>query len=110
MWTTEVNLKDLFDRWEAFCIEYRFGDDDGTDHVVLSEKQKRRICNMDETKFSTDGSDGGIGGRPENSVTISDTTRDGTGDNKLNLSITLRCGSNALGDTLPVHVMFSSDA
>jgi hypothetical protein len=37
---------------------------------------------MDETKFSTEGSDSGIGGRPANSVTISDTTRAGTGTNK----------------------------
>jgi hypothetical protein len=50
-----------------------------TGHVVFSGEQKRRICNMDETsKFSTDGSDGGIGGRPANLVTISDTTRAGT--------------------------------
>jgi hypothetical protein len=37
MWTTEVNLKYWFDRWEAFCIEYVFGDDDGTENVVFSE-------------------------------------------------------------------------
>jgi hypothetical protein len=105
-----VNLKDWCDRWEAFCIEYRFGDDDGTGHVVFSEEQKRRICNMDETKFSTDGSDGGIGGRPANSVTISDTTRAGTGTSKSSLSSTLMCGSNGAGEPLHVHVMFYSDA
>jgi hypothetical protein len=66
MWTTEVNLMDWFDRWEAFGIEYGFGDDDGTGHIVFSEEHKRRICNMDETKFSTESSDGGIGGRPAN--------------------------------------------
>jgi hypothetical protein len=104
-----VNLKDWFDRWEAFCIEYGFGDDDGTGHVVFSEEQKRSICNTDKTKFSTDGSDGGIGGRPANSVIISDTTRAGTGTNKSSLSNTLMCGSNAAGEPLPVHVMFSSD-
>jgi hypothetical protein len=110
MWTTEVNLKDWFDRWEEFCIEYRFGDDDGTGDVVFSEEQKRRICNMDETKFSTDGSVGGIGGRPANSVTTSETTRAGIVTNKSSLSITLICGSNTAGEPLPVNVMFSSDA
>jgi hypothetical protein len=41
MRTTEVNLKDWFDRWEAFFIEYGFcDDDDGTGHVVFSEDQK----------------------------------------------------------------------
>jgi hypothetical protein len=64
---------------------------------------------MDETKFSTDGSDGGIGGRPASSVTISDTTRAGTHTNKSSLSITLMRGSNAADEPLPVHVIFSSD-
>jgi hypothetical protein len=103
-------LKDWCDRWEAFCIEYRFGDDNCTGQVVFSEEQSQRICNMDDTKFSIDGSDGGIGGHPANSVTISDTTRAGTGTNKSSLSSTLICGSNAMGEPLPVHVIFSSDA
>jgi hypothetical protein len=67
------------------------------------------ICNMDKTKFSTDGSDGGIGGRPANSATISETTRAGTSTNKSSLSSTLMCGSNVAGDPLHVHVIFSSD-
>jgi hypothetical protein len=110
MWTTEVNLKDLFDRWEAFCIEYGFGDDDGTGQVVFPEEQKRRIFNMDKTTISAGGSDGGIGGRPANSVTISDTPRAGTGTTNSSLSSTLMCGSNTAGKPLPVHVIFSSDA
>jgi hypothetical protein len=68
---------------------------------------------MDETKLSTGGSDGsygGIGGHPVNSVMIADTTRAGTSTNKSNLSSTLMCGSNATDDPLPVHVMFSYDA
>jgi hypothetical protein len=65
---------------------------------------------MDETKFSTDGSDGGIGGRPANSMTIADAARAGTGTNKSSLSSTFMCGSNVAGEPLPVHVMFSSDA
>jgi hypothetical protein len=64
---------------------------------------------MDETKFSTDTSDGGIGRCPVNSVTISDTKIAGTGTNKSSLSSTLICGSNAVGEPLPVQVMFSSD-
>jgi hypothetical protein len=65
---------------------------------------------MDDTKFSTDDSDGGIGGRTENSVTICDTTRAGTGTNRSNLSSTLMCVSNAADKPLPVYAMFSSDA
>jgi hypothetical protein len=96
----EVNLKDWFGWWETFCIEYGFGDDDGTGLTVFSEEQKQRVCNMDETKFSTDGHNSRIGGRPANSVTLSDTTRSGTVTNKSSLSITLMCGSNAASHCL----------
>ena len=65
---------------------------------------------MDETKFSTDGSDGGIGGRPANYITIVGVARAGIAMNKASMSSTFMCGSNAAGKTLPVHVMFSSDA
>jgi hypothetical protein len=65
---------------------------------------------MDETKFSMDGSDGGIGGCPANSITLLGVARAGTAMNKASISSTLVCGSNATGEALPVHVMFSSDA
>jgi hypothetical protein len=65
---------------------------------------------MDETKFSTDGSDGGIGGRPANSITMLGVTRAGTAVNKALMSSTLICGSNASGEALPINLMFSSDA
>jgi hypothetical protein len=107
---TVRNLELWYASWESFCIEYGFGIDDGTGHVKFTEEQRRRIANMDETKFSMDGADGGIGGRPANSSTITNITRSGTGCNKANMSITLMCGSNAAGEPLPVHVMLSSDA
>jgi hypothetical protein len=110
MWTTATNLGDWYDHFESFCIEYGFGDDGGGGKVVFTDDQKRRISNMDETKFSMDGSDGEIGGRPANSITIAGTTRSGTATNKASLSSTLMCGSTAAGEPLPIHAMFSSDA
>jgi hypothetical protein len=62
MWTTVKNLDEWYDRWQRFCLEFDFGDSDGKGGIVFSEEQKWRIVNMDETKFSTDGSDKGIGG------------------------------------------------
>ena len=50
---------------------------------------------MDETNFSLDGSDGGRGGRPASSITISGAIRPGTSANKSNVASTLMCGSNA---------------
>jgi hypothetical protein len=110
MWKTAMNLGEWYDHFESFCIEYGFGDNGGGGKVVFTDDQKQRISNMDETKFSIDGSDGEIGGLPANSITIAGTTRSGTAKNKANLSSTLMCGSTAAGEPLPIHAMFSSDA
>jgi hypothetical protein len=110
MWTTATNLGEWYDQFESFCIEYSFGDDGGGGKVVFTDDQKRRIPNMNETKFSMDGSYGEIGGRPANYITIAGTTRSGTAINKASLSSTLMCGSTAAGEPLPIHAMFSSDA
>jgi hypothetical protein len=110
MWTTATNLGDWHDHFESFCIEYGFGDDCGCGKVVFTDYQKRRISNMDETKFSMDGSYGEIGGRPSNSITIAGTTRSGTATNKVSLSSTLVYGSSSAGEPLTIHAMFSSDA
>ena len=64
---------------------------------MFPEAQKRRIINLDETKLSLDGSDGGIGGRPANVIVIKNLFRSGTATNKTNVSSTLMCGSNAAG-------------
>jgi hypothetical protein len=107
MWMTVKNLDERYDRWQNFCLEFDFGDSDGKCGIVFSEEQKWRIVNMDETKFSMDG---GIGGRPENSITMLGVARVGTAMNKSSTASTLICGSNAAGELLPVHIMFSSDA
>jgi hypothetical protein len=110
MWTTAMDIGNWYDHFESFCIEYGFGDDDGGGKVVFTDDQKRCISNMDETKFSMDGSDGEIGGCPANLITISRTTRYDTSTNKASLSSTLMCGSTAAGEPLPIHVMFYSEA
>jgi hypothetical protein len=110
MWTTAPNLGDWYNHFESFCIEYEFGDDGGGEKVVFTDDQKRLILNMDETKFSMDGSDGEIIGRPANSITIAGTTRSGAVTNKARLSSTLMCGSTAAGEPLPIHAMFYYDA
>jgi hypothetical protein len=110
MWTAATNLGDWHDYFESFCIEYGFGDDGGGGKVVFTDDQKRHILNMDETKFSMDGSDGENGGRPAKSITIAGTTISGTATNKASLSSTLMCGSTAAGEPLPIHAMFLSDA
>jgi hypothetical protein len=65
---------------------------------------------MYETKFSTDGSDGVTGARPANLITLLGVAKAGTATNKASMSSTSMRGSNAAGEALPFHVMFSSDA
>ena len=81
---------------------------DGT--LEFSDSQMRRIINLDETKLSLDGSDGGIGGRPADTIRVKDQFRTGTATNKSSCSSTLICGSNSAGEALPLVVIFSSDA
>jgi hypothetical protein len=109
MWTTVNNLDEWYDRWKSFCLEFGFADDDGQGGKTFSEEQKRWIVNMDEIKLSTDGSNGGIGGRPANSITILGVARAGTDVNTASMSSTLMCGSNASGEaflTNPCDVLF----
>jgi hypothetical protein len=91
MWTTVKNIDEWYDRWQSFCLEFGFADDDGQGGITFSEQHKSQIVNMDETKFSTDWSDGGIGGRPANSIAMLDVARAGTAVNKAIMSSTLMC-------------------
>jgi hypothetical protein len=69
-----------------------------------------RICNLDETKLSLDGSDGGIGGRPCCTICVRMKVRMGTASNKSGCSSTLICGSNAAGEPMPMFIAFASEA
>ncbi len=108
MWTTHANLSDWFDAWEVFCVSQGFATKNSNGEVLFTEEQMRRIINVDETNFSLDGSDGGRGGRPANTITISNAARPGTGQNKSSISSSLMHGSNAAGESMPIHIMFAS--
>ena len=110
LWTTPENLNNWFDEWGLFCVSNGFATRTDQGEVIFSETQKRRIINIDETNLSLDGSDGGRGGRPACSITIKHCQRPGTAQNKAGLSSSLMCGSNAAGEAMPLHVMFSSKA
>jgi hypothetical protein len=110
LWTTPENLNNWFDEWGLFCVSKGFATRTDQGEVIFSETQKRRIINIDETNLSLDGSDGGRGGRPACTITIKHCQRPGTAQNKVGLSSSLMCGSNAAGEAMPLHVMFSSKA
>jgi hypothetical protein len=109
MWTTVKTFYEWYDRWQSLCLKFGFGDDDGNGGITFCDNNKRWIVNMEETQFSTDGSHGGIGGRPGNSITMLGVARAGTAFNKSIMSSTLICGSNTVGESLLIHVMFSLD-
>jgi hypothetical protein len=109
-WTTYSNLNDWFNAWEQFVLEKGFASKNAEGSVEFSKEQCKRIINMDETKFSVDGSDGGVGGRPSLSFTVKGLCRPGTATNKSSMTCTLMCGSNADNEPLPLHIMFASKA
>ena len=78
--------------------------------ILFCEEQKCRIINMDETKLSLDGSNGGIGGLPASTITVKGISHPGTACNKSSLSSTLMCDPNAAGELIPMHIMFLSYA
>jgi hypothetical protein len=92
MWTTVKNIDECYDRWQSFCLEFGFADDDGQGGITFSEEHKRWIVNMDQTKFSAGGSDGGTGDRPANSITMLGVSRAGNAVNKASTSSTPICG------------------
>lgn len=97
IWTTYGNLNAWYDGWEKFIVDKGFATKEADGTVTFSEQQKRRIINLDETKMSLDGSDGGIGGRPANVIVVKNAFRAGTATNKTSISSTLMCGSNSAG-------------
>jgi len=116
-WMNNWNMNTWFDAFKDFVVSNGFATDDEErdvdgnliSEVTFSEEQKERIINLDETKISEDGSDGGIGGRP--SMIISSAgPRTGTAVNKSCNSSTLIGAVTARGSVLPPHIQFSSDA
>jgi hypothetical protein len=97
IWTTYSNLSTWYDGWEKIVLDRAFASRSEDGSVHFSEVQKRRMINLDETKLSIDGSDGGIGGRPANVIVIKSLFCSGTATNKTNVSSTLMCGLNAAG-------------
>jgi hypothetical protein len=90
MWTTHTNLNDWCDSWEDFCLSHGFASKNELWETIFEEAQMHRIANVDETNFSLDGSEGGHGGCPANTIMISHTARPGTGQNKSSMSSSQR--------------------
>ncbi len=115
IWTTHTNLSDWFDSWEAFLVSQGFATDitseDGDQkEVVVSEDQKCCKINIDGKNLSLNGSDGGCEGGPGCTITIKHCSRPRTAQNKRSVSSSLMCGSNPVGESIPMHIVFSSNA
>jgi hypothetical protein len=67
MWTTFTNLTGWFDSWGSFIVMQGFAmkvNGESGEGAIITDEQKRRIINIDETNLSVHGSDGGRGSRP----------------------------------------------
>lgn len=108
-WTTFSHLEKWYNGFETFCLSLGFAYKVG-DEVVFTDASKKRIINLDESNLSLDGSDGLRGGRPASSIIARGVNRIGTAQNKSSVSSTIICGSNAFGEAMPIHIVYSSDA
>ena len=94
-WTTKANLDIWFTAWRKFLLEQGFAhtvpppDTVLEGEVFISDDQKQRFINMDETGISLDGSQGRSGGRPSGVIVAVGVTRIGTAVNKAGVSDTL---------------------
>lgn len=108
-WTNYSNINCWFVNWEAFLVEYGFGTSENG-KVNVSNAQKKRILNLDESACSMDGSAQKKGGRPI--VTFYDGSLQVLGviTLKTSQSTTLITGSSAVGEVLLLHFQFSTKA
>jgi hypothetical protein len=109
-WTTYNNLNSWFENWERDIVQLGFGIrmDDGS--VFVSEEQKGRILNLDESCCHLDGNKGQRGGTPKVTFYDGGLPVGGVAASKTAQSTTLITGSSALGEVLPPHFQFSTTA
>ena len=114
-WTTRANLNLWFDSWKRFLLTMDFGMEKAPigvrmeGEIYISNEQRKRILNLDETAISLDGSEGRVGGRPAASIVAKGVNRAGTAANKSGAKETLVCGSNAFAELMPpVLILLSS--
>ena len=110
-WTTFQNLDLWFDSWEKVLDELGFFEvDAATGKKFIPKHKLKDIINFDETCLSLDGSTITRGGRPEGSWEDSRLPSVGKLTSKTSQTTTMIGGSNALGEALPPHFQFSSNA
>ena len=109
-WTTYANIKMWFDSFDRFLVEFGFGSlmEDGS--VFVSDEQKARILNVDETALLMDGTMQNKGGRPTVTFFNGSLPVLGAVTSKTSQSTTMITGSNALGEVIPPHFQFSTTA
>ncbi len=113
-WTTFHNLNTWHENWERCLVELGFATKltgaDGNKLIVVSDEQKARILNLDESALMLDGNSQQRGGRP--SVTFFDggLPTHGIVASKSASSTTFITGSNAAGEVLPPHFQFITNA
>ena len=109
-WTTYKNLVIWFDSWAAFLLKYGFATVNDNGDIVISEEQLFRIINIDETCLSFDGKQGNCGGRPAESIYDPNLPQTGKVVAKSSQTMTMICGINAAGESLPPHFQIPTTA
>ena len=111
-WTTYNNLNQWFMNWEQDLLGLGFAtmqvDVEGNEYIHVSDEQKARILNLDESALHLDGNHCQRGGRPEVKFYDAGLPSGGVAVSKTSQSTTFIAGSNALGEAIPPHFQFST--
>ena len=113
-WTTWSNLNQWFINWEQDLVALAFAtvqvDVDGNESIHVSDDQKVRILNLDESALHLDGNHCQRGGRPEVTFYDAGLPAGGVAVSKTSQCTTFITGSTAFGEALPPHFQFSTAA
>lgn len=101
IWTSFSHLNVWYDAWENFLTTYGFASEitheSGEKEVLFTQQQKhilmRQICLLTDPMVAM-----GV---------IKHWNQPGTAKNKTSLSSSSMCGSNAAGESMSLHIMFT---
>ena len=113
-WTTWSNLNQWFNNWEQDLVALGFAtvqeDGDGNESIHVSDDQKARILNLDESALHLDGNHCQQGRWPEVTFYDAGLPAGGVAVSKTSQCTTFITGSTAFGEALPPHFQFSMAA
>ncbi len=107
-WTTYQNLLIWFNSWEVFLVDYGIATTSQTGELIVEEKMKKQIANLDKTCLLLDRHNRDCGGYL--TVTYYDVCFSQLGKAMLKSALMIISRSNAAGKPISPHFQFQTSA